>query len=249
MNTKGNTILITGGATGIGYALAAAFIEAGNEVVICGRRENKLRDAEKQLAGIQTKVCDITDPAACKELIGWMKKNHPAFNILINNAGIQQILDLKEDVPVDAIAKEITTNLTAQVHLANLSIKHFLKLKEAAIVNVTSGLAFVPLAIMPVYCATKAALHSFSVSLRHQLRDTGVKVFEIIPPIVDTELDHGSRGKRELKDRGIPPKNVAAETLKALEGNVFEHPVGMAQNLYKAAHSDQATVAFNRMNE
>jgi uncharacterized oxidoreductase len=248
MNTKGNTILITGGATGIGYALAAAFIEAGNEVVICGRRENKLRDAEKQLAGIQTKVCDITDPAACKELIGWMKKNHPAFNILINNAGIQQMLDFKEDVSIDVIAKEITTNFTAQVHLANLSIRHFLKQKEAAIVNITSGLAYIPLAIMPVYCATKAALHSFSISLRHQLRNTSVNVFEIIPPMVDTELDHGSRGKRGQKDRGILPQVVAAETIKALEGNIFEHPVGMAQNLYKAAHSDQASIVFNRMN-
>jgi uncharacterized oxidoreductase len=249
MNTKGNTILITGGGTGIGYALAEAFVEAGNEVVVCGRRMGKLKEAEKQIPGIQTRVCDITDPAACKELIGWMKKKHPAFNILINNAGIQQILDFRDDVPFSTISKEVATNFTAQVHLANLSTKHFLKQNEAAIVNITSGLAFIPIAVMPVYCATKSALHSFSVSLRHQLRNTSVKVFEIIPPMVDTELDHGSRGKRGQNDRGILPEIVAAETLKALEGDIFEHPVGMAQNLYTAAHSDQASVAFNRMNE
>ncbi|MDH4222696.1 MAG: SDR family NAD(P)-dependent oxidoreductase [candidate division Zixibacteria bacterium] len=248
MKIKENTILITGGATGIGYALASAFLEAGNQVIICGRRKDKLKEAEKKLSGIQVRICDVTDFVACVELIEWMKKNHPSFNMLINNAGIQQILDFKQKVPVEAISNEITTNFTAPAHLANLSIRHFKKQKESAIINITSGLAYIPLAIMPVYCASKSALHTFSVSLRGQLRDTNVKVFEIIPPIVDTELDKGSRGKREQGDRGIQPKEVATETLKALEKNLFEHPIGMARNLYAAAHSDKALFVFNRMN-
>ncbi len=248
MKIKGNTILITGGATGIGYALASAFFEAGNQVVICGRRKDRLREAEKKLSGIQIKVCDVTDFNACVELIEWMKKNHPSYNMLINNAGIQQMLDFNEKVPVEAITNEITTNFTSPIHLANLSIRHFKKQKESAIINITSGLAYIPIAIMPVYCATKSALHTFSVSLRHQLRNTSIKVFEIIPPIVDTELDKGSRGKRGQVDRGIPPEEVAKETLKVLEKNLFEYPVGMAQNLYDAAHSDKALFVFNRIN-
>jgi uncharacterized oxidoreductase len=248
MKIKGNTILITGGATGIGYVLASSFLEAGNQVVICGRRKDRLREAEKKLSGIQIKVCDVTDFSACEELVEWMEKNYPSFNMLVNNAGIQQILDFKEKVPVETISEEITTNFTSPVHLANLSIKHFKKQKESAIINITSGLAYIPLAIMPVYCATKSALHTFSVSLRHQLRNTSIKVFEIIPPIVDTELDKGSREKRGQKDRGIPPEKVAKETLKALEENLFEQPVGIAQNLYDVAHSDKALFVFNRMN-
>lgn len=248
MKIKGNTILITGGATGIGYALASALIQKGNQVIICGRRKDKLKKTEKILSGVQTKACDITDYNACEELIRWMKKSHPSFNMLINNAGIQQILDFKERVPVKMIAKEIATNFTAPLYLSNLCIKHFIKQKESSIINITSGLAYIPLALMPVYCATKSALHTFSVSLRHQLRDTNIRVFEIIPPMVDTDLDKGSRGKRGQGYRGIPPEEVAKETLKALEKNIFEHPVGMTHNLYKAAHSDKAISVFNRIN-
>ena len=248
MKIKGNTVLITGGATGIGYALASALLEAGNKVVICGRRKNKLKQAESQLPGLQTRACDITEPGAGRGLIKKMIKDHPAFNILINNAGIQQILDFEENVPVRAMEKEITTNFTAPAHLANLAIPHLRKKKESAIVNISSGLGFIPLAVVPVYCASKAALHSFSVSLRQQLKETRIKVFEIIPPMVDTELDKGSRDSRGHKDRGIPPAEVAAETMKALRGNIFEHAVGMAQTLYQAVRSNQIQFVFRQMN-
>ena len=248
MNITGNTILITGGATGIGYALASALMKAGNEIVICGRRENKLKKAAKDLPGIKIKVCDITDFTASEALIKWMKKEHPSFNVLINNAGIQQMLDFTGRVPVEAIAKEINTNFTAAVYLANLSIKHFLKKKKSSLVNITSGLAYIPLALMPVYCASKSALHAFSVSLRHQLKNTGIKVFEIIPPMVDTDLDRGSREGHGQEDRGIPPDDVAKETLISLKSDIFEHSVGMAKGLYNAAHSDKARFVFNKIN-
>jgi uncharacterized oxidoreductase len=248
MNTKGNTILITGGATGIGYALAKAFVEAGNEVIICGRREEYLKMAQKQIPGVITKVCDVTDPEACEGLIGWLRKEHPAFNVLVNNAGIQNILDLTKELPVGKIGQEITTNFAAPVQLANLVIPHFMAKKEAAIINVTSGLGFIPLAIMPVYCATKCGLHLFSISLRHQLRQTSIKVFEVVPPTVDTELDKGSREKRGYKDKGIPPSEVATGTLRGLGSDQFEIFIGRAQDLYNAAHSDKAQFVFDRMN-
>jgi len=126
---------------------------------------------------------------------------------------------------------EIEINLTAPIHLSAYFIPLLLKRKEAAIVNISSGLGFVPIASMPVYCATKAAIHSFSLSLRHQLKDTSIEVFEIIPPIVDTELDKGARGERGQQDRGIPPSEVARATLKALENDEYELAVGMAENL------------------
>ena len=133
---------------------------------------------------------------------------------------------------------EIEINFTAPIHLSAYFIPLFLKQKEAAIVNVSSGLCFVPIAAMPIYCATKAAIHSFSLSLRHQLRDTSIKVFEIVPPIVDTELDKGSREDREQEDRGIPPSEVAKATLRALEDDEYEVVIGMAQNLRMGARKN-----------
>jgi len=248
MNTKGNTILITGGATGIGYALAKVFVEAGNVVVICGRREEYLKMAEKQIPGVITRICDVTDPEACQGLIAWLSKEHPNFNVLVNNAGIQNILDLKKELPVGTMGQEIATNFAAPVQLSNLVIPHFMAKKEAAIINITSGLGFIPLAIMPIYCATKSALHLFSMALRRQLRDTSIRVFEVIPPTVDTELDRGSREKRGYKERGIPPSDVATGTLRGLETDTFEILIGRAQDLYNAAHSDKAQFVFDRMN-
>ena len=140
-----------------------------------------------------------------------------------------------------------TINFSAPVHLSALFIPHLLKQEEAAIVNVSSGLGFVPLTIMPVYCATKAALHSFSLSLRRQLRQTNVRVFEIIPPTVDTELDRGARGQRRQAYRGIPPTEVAEAALAGLAKNEFEIAVGQAQGL-RSGTRKEAEQIFQRMN-
>ena len=133
--------------------------------------------------------------------------------------------------------------------MTSLVAPHFMKQTEAAIINITSGLGFVPIAIMPVYCATKAAIHSFSVSSRHQLKNTSIKVFEIIPPIVDTELDKGSREKRGITYRGIPASVVALETIKALAGDQLEFPIGQSADLFNAAQSEKAKFIFDRMNQ
>jgi len=249
MKIEGNTILITGGATGIGFSLAEAFVNAGNKVIICGRRENKLKEAKDKLPQIHTRVCDLSKEKERKSLYDWVSSNFKDINILVNNAGIQRMVNLRK-VPHDLLEgeDEIEINLTAPVHLSAHFIPSLLKQKEAAIINISSGLGFVPIASMPVYCATKAAIHSFSLSLRHQLRDTSIKVFEIIPPIVDTELDKGARGERGQQDRGIPPFEVAKATLKALENDDYEVAVGMAENLRTGARKnpEQAFQNINR---
>ena len=197
MHITGNTILITGGATGIGFALAKVFLQRGNEVLICGRREDKLTEASKKLPKLHTIRCDVADAEGRKRLLDWVMTNFKSLNILVNNAGIQREVDFKKGT-VDLMSgeNEIEINLQAPVHLSALFIPYLMKQKEAAIVNISSGLAFVPIAIMPLYCATKAAIHSFSLFLRHQLKGTSIKVFEIIPPTTDTWLDRGARDKR-----------------------------------------------------
>jgi uncharacterized oxidoreductase len=248
MKTQGNTVLITGGATGIGFSLAEAFVKAGNQVVVCGRREPKLREAKTKLPQVYTKVCDLSKNDERRLLYEWTRSNFNEVNILVNNAGIQRMIDLKKGInELSAGEDEIEVNLKACVHLSALFIPSFLKKKEAAIINVSSGLCFVPIAIMPVYCATKAAIHSFTLSLRHQLRDTSVKVFEVIPPTVDTELDKGARAQRGQEDRGIPPVEVAKATLKAVENDQYEVPVGMAENLRTGARTNPEQV-FQNMN-
>ncbi len=239
MKTTGNTILITGGATGIGLALAEVFLREGNEVVICGRREHRLHEAREKLPKIHIKKCDVADTNDRKALLDWTITNFNNLNLLVNNAGIQRQIDFKKGT-VDLLSgeNEIETNLQAPIHLSALFIPHLMKKREAAIVNVSSGLGFVPLAIMPVYCATKAALHSFSMSLRHQLKDTSVRVFEIAPPTVDTELDKGARERRGQKDRGIKPGEVAEATLQAMGKDEFETAIGQAQFLRTGSRND-----------
>jgi Short-chain dehydrogenase involved in D-alanine esterification of lipoteichoic acid and wall teichoic acid (D-alanine transfer protein) len=247
MKTSGNTVLITGGATGIGLALVDYLLKEGNEVIICGRRAERLKEAQQKFPAIHTRVADVASELGREELINWVISKFPSFNVLINNAGIQQLLFLKKPNSTAAIYNEVATNLIAPIHLTNLAIPYLSRQKEAAIVNVTSGLAFVPLVIAPVYCATKAALHSFCLSSRHQLRDTSVKVFEIIPPIVETELGHdNSRKERDV--RGIQPSEVAVETMKALENDQFEVPIGIAAGIYNAAHSGKVNEVLQRMN-
>ncbi len=249
MKVSGNSILITGGGTGIGFSLAQAFAEAGNEVIICGRREERLKQAKEKVTGLHYKVCDVSKANERNRLYDEVDKSFKNLNILINNAGIQRMMFLKKGIEgILPIEDEIETNLRAPIHLAGHFIPFLMKKKEAAIVNVSSGLGFVPMAIAPVYSATKAALHSFTLSMRHQLSDTSIKVFEVIPPIVDTELDGGAREQRGQRDRGIQPVEVASAVLKAMEKDEYEIPVGFASGLRQAAHSAGFQEAFNRIN-
>jgi uncharacterized oxidoreductase len=249
MNTKKNTILITGGATGIGFELAKALSNEGNEVIICSRREEKLKEAKSKLPKIHSIVCDISKEKERISLFNWTISNFRNINILINNAGIMRSINLKEGAKELSDGEdEIDTNLKALIHLSSLFIPHFLKQKEAAIINVSSGLAFIPLAMSPVYCATKAAVHSFTLSLRHQLKNTPIKVFEIAPPLVDTELMKEERNNRDMPDRGIPPSELAKAVLNSMKKDEYELAYGMADGLRKGARDNPEEV-FNRMNK
>jgi len=248
MNTRDNTILITGGATGIGFALAKAFLNAGNEVIICGRRENRLIEAKNKCPGLHIKPCDVSEDKDRRGLFHWVESNFNNINVLVNNAGMQRMIDLKCGAR-DLIShdSEIETNLAAPIYLSAYFIPALLKRKESAIINISSGLGFVPMAVMPVYCATKAALHSYTLSLRHQLKNTPIKVFEIIPPIVDTELDRGAREARGggQKNRGIQAEEVAEATMKALGEDKLETAIGMAQNLVAGSRTNPEQVFLN----
>lgn len=236
METTNNTILITGGSTGIGLALAEKFIAAGNDVLICGRRESKLLKAKRKIPQLQIRVCDVSIRSEREHLFRWATSEFPAVNILVNNAGVQKELDfLTGAVGLLDHEPEIEINLTASVHLSALFIPHFLALKkECAVVNVTSGLAFIPLKIVPVYCATKAALHTFSISLRSQLANTNVRVFEIAPPIVKTELHREARAQKQAL-RGVAASVVAEAAFNALKNNRYEAIVGEAKTLKGAS--------------
>lgn len=248
MNIKNNTVLITGGATGIGFCLAQEFVKAGNEVIVCGRREEKLREAKEKLPQIHTKVCDLSKEEERKKLYEWISSNFPNLNVLMNNAGIQRMIDLKKGTEeLFAGEDEIEINFKAYVNLSAYFIPFLMKKQEAAIINISSGLGLIPLAVVPVYCATKAAIHSYSISLRHQLRNTPIKVFEVLAPTVDTDLDKGARAKRGQEDRGIKPEEVAKAAMAGFEKDQYEIAVGIVSNLQKGGMNNFDEI-FNRMN-
>jgi uncharacterized oxidoreductase len=231
MQITNNTILITGGGTGIGLALAGEFLRLGNTVIICGRRLEKLKEAKKRFPGLYTRVFDLQQEADRKQLVSEVITDFPKLNVLINNAGIQNETDLTDASAFNNIRAEVETNLLAPLHLGALLIPHLKTKSEAAIIEITSGLAFAPLAYMPVYCATKAALHSISLSLRHQLKGTSIKVFEIAPPMVDTELDRGARKKRGLTNMGIAVEECLQLAMEAIRMDVFEAALGQSGNM------------------
>ncbi len=232
MRTTGNTILITGGGSGIGLAAASLLASIGNEVLICGRRESTLEAAKREVPQLHTFACDVSVREDRERLVEWATSRFGTLNVLINNAGIQRETDFSAGAPeLTDGESEIDTNFTASVHLAALCIPRFLKLDtECAVVNVTSGLAFIPLRIVPVYCATKAALHSFSMSLRSQLERTNVRVFEIIPPLVRTELHRGAQARKQARG-AILPSRVAKALVRAMEKEQYEVTVGQARDL------------------
>jgi uncharacterized oxidoreductase len=189
MKLTGNTILITGGASGIGLGLTERFLKEGNKVIICGRRQEALQEAVQKFPTLITRVCDLSAEAERIALYNWISENHSDLNVLVNNAGIQNWMTISDDDFYEKANLEITTNVLAPLHLTSL----FIKLKSLdTIINVTSGLAFVQLSKVPVYCATKAFFHSFTLSLRHLLKEKNIEVIEMIPPALNTDL--GGKG-------------------------------------------------------
>jgi uncharacterized oxidoreductase len=243
MEFKANTVLITGGASGIGFALAERFIQAGSSVIICGRREDKLKEAQSKYPQLHIRVCNVANPAERTALFTWVTETYPGLNMLINNAGIQQRILLQQKPAWETLGEEVAINLEAPIHLSILFIPHLLQQERPAIINVTSGLSFVPLANVPVYCATKAALHSFTLSLRHQLAGTPITVVEIIPPAVDTDL-----GGKGLHTFGAPLNEFTEAIVEQLKMESIEATYGLSVELSRATHEQKETI-FKQMNQ
>ena len=239
MKISNNKILITGGASGIGLGLTERFIQENNTVIICGRREEVLAAAAAKFPSVITKVCDLSDENERMDLLNWIEQNHPDTNVLINNAGIQNWMRVEEEGFYDRANEEITTNVLAPIHLANLfaglpSIK--------TIINVTSGLAFIPLAQAPVYCATKAFMRSFTMSLRRQLKEANIEVIEMIPPALNTDL-----GGKGLHDAYPPVSEFITSIFEQLKEGKLELTFGMSEGRLKA-NNDTIAAGFNMMN-
>jgi uncharacterized oxidoreductase len=243
MELAGNTVLVTGGASGIGLALAERFLQAGSAVIICGRREAKLREAQGAHPQLATRVCDVADESDRRALFDWAAGEYPRLNVLVNNAGIQRYPHLAEPEEWDRTRQEIAINIDAPLHLTALFMPHLLKQPRSAIINVTSGLAFVPMARAPIYSATKAALHSFTLSLRHQLVGTPIEVIEIIPPAVNTDL-----GGPGLHTFGVPVDEFADAVMARLQAGEIEIPYGFAAQSSRASREELDAI-FQRMNQ
>lgn len=189
MNLKGNTILITGGSSGIGFEMAKQFLATGNKVIVTGRNIEKLQKTKEKLGDITVIQSDVSKPDSVKKLYEQVSKDFPDLNILINNAGVMFSINLQDHgLSTEELTKEIDINVKGTIWMNDAFLPLLKKNKNSATVTVSSGLAFVPLPISPVYCATKAALHSYTVSLREQMKNTDVKVFELAPPATETEL-------------------------------------------------------------
>lgn len=234
MKDSGNTILITGGATGIGLALAVRFLRKGNEVIICGRRQEKLDDAKKKYPRLHACHCDVSRESERVELFNTITRDFPKLNVLLNNAGISDFhkLDTAASWPEERLM--IATNLEGTVHLSQLLASHLSKQDTPAIFVTTSGLAHVPRASFPIYCATKAALHSFALSLRHQLKALKIEVIEICPPHVDTDLGAPGRNKA-----GIPAAEFADGVMAELEKGTLEITYGTSTKWANASRAER----------
>ena len=248
MNSTGNTILITGGGSGIGRGLAEAFHKSGNQVVIAGRRQSALDEVTAANLGMKSAVLDIEDPAVIREFASRTTRDFPALNVVVHNAGIMRPENLLSQ-PADLADAEamIVTNLLGPIRLTAALLPLLRRQPRSTIMTVSSGLAFVPMAITPTYCATKAAVHSYTLSLRHQLKGTTTEVIEIIPPYVQTHL----MGAHQAEDpRAMPLDEYIAEVMSILatQPSVAEVVVGRCKPLRFAAEDGKFDAMFQALN-
>ncbi len=213
MKMTGNTLLITGGGSGIGRAMAEAFHKLGNQVVISGRRQQALDEVTQANPGMKSLTLDITDAGSIEAFAGQITEQFPALNVLVNMAGVMKNEYLLGPAAVRVAEDAVATNLLGPIRLNAALLPLLMKQPAAAVMTVTSGLASVPLFMTPTYCATKAAIHSYTQSLRWQLQDTSVQVIELVPPYVQT----GLMGERQASDpNAMPLADYIAETMSIL---------------------------------
>lgn len=230
MDLTGNKILITGGSAGIGFALAEEFIKLGNNVIITGRNAEKLERAQKILGADCFPIAsDASDPQAIAKLGHEIKTNHPDMNVLINNAGTFISRDLTTPAEdLNTLTGEIDINFSGVVRTTSVLVEQLVK-NRGTIINVSSGLAFVPFPLSPIYCATKAAIHSYSISLRSQLADKGVEVIELAPPAVKTDLT--ASFPEDMDFPMLTTDELVSQTIEGLKKGVFEICPGQSKQL------------------
>lgn len=228
MELTGHTILVTGGSAGIGLAFARKFLELGNEVIVTGRRQAKLDEVKAANPKLHIIQSDVADAAAVAALAARVKKEFPKLDVLMNNAGIMQMKNLRNPAKdLTALTEELETNVAGPIRMTSAFVD-LITANKGTIINVSSGLAFVPLTSAPIYCATKAAMHSYTVSLRFQLQDAGVRVVELAPPAVKTELSPMPEGSNVTV---ITTDVLVSDTLAALKAGELEICVGQSKQL------------------
>ena len=239
MKISNNKILITGGASGIGLGLTERFTNENNTVIICGRRESVLKEVSYRFPSVITRKCDLSSVSEREELYKWISENHKDLNVLINNAGIQNWMSVTDDDFFLRAKEEITVNFEAPLHLTSL----FLKLKSLnTIINVSSGLAFVPLIKTPVYSPTKFFIHSFTLSLRELLKSENIEVIEMIPPALNTDL-----GGKGIHDFAPPVSDFIESIFEQLKQGKTELTFGFSETMTKAG-PDELKKAFEKLN-
>lgn len=239
MKLSENKILVTGGASGIGLGLTERFIADGNTVIVCGRREEVLQELKSKQPAVITFQCDLANESDRVKLYDWIAKEHRDLTVLVNNAGIQNWLNIDDDDFMERAHNEIVTNIEAPLHLTKL----FIKLPNIkTIMNVTSGLSFVPFAKVPVYSATKAFFHSFTHSLRYLLKQKGIEVVEIIPPALNTDL-----GGKGLHDHAPPVSDFIESIFKQLADGSDELTFAFSAERAKIGAEENKAV-FDRLN-
>ena len=239
MKLSNRTVLITGGTSGIGLGIAGAFHQSGSKVIVCGRDRKKLLAVGEKFPAITALACDVGDVRQRENLAAEVLRRFRDLDILVNNAGIQRYIDLKKGYEkLKSGEDEISINFVATVELTALFIRHLMSRPSAAVINVSSGLGFMPMLHTPVYSATKAAIHTYSLVLRQQLKDTSVKVIEIVPPMVDTDLNRKGRDSARLKFRGISLSEYIPTVVVGLESD--------AETIF---HGDGANILSEPRNE
>ncbi len=240
MKITDKKILVTGGASGIGFALAERFVKDGNTVIVCGRRENMLDEAKSRLPALVTRTCDLSIEFEREDLFNWVSANHNDLNVLVNNVGIQNWMAVSDPAFFQKAKEEITINIEAPVHLSFL----FQNLPAlTTIMNVTSGLAFVPLTKTPVYSGTKAFFHSFTQSLRHLLQAKNIEVIEIIPPALNTDL-----GGKGIHDFAPPVSGFIESIFEQLDQGKMDLTYGFTEQLSQAG-GEVLKPIFDRINQ
>lgn len=238
MKSSGNTVVITGGASGIGFAIAQALLQRQNNVVIMARSADKLDAARARVPVLHTLVCDVTDEASIRNAMARVAAEQPGFNILVNAAGTSRACRFHEDDGAIELARtEINTNLLGTVMMTKLALPLLLKHPSSAVVIVSSGIALAPHLGEPTHSATKAALHAFCRCLREQLKATPAKVFEVMPPLTDTPLTEKVKGKK------VKPEDVAEAVARGLEKETWEIRVGIVKALAFLARVSPALAA------